>query len=92
MTNWRDCDFVGDYFVFDDFPAERIVSLYKSFMGGQKEFTVTDKYYAKHTIVNEYPRPSIFLFNTPEWAKCTTLLDMDWVNDNAFIVQVNRLY
>lgn len=96
MSNWKSAAVNSgeyDYFVFDDFPAERIPAIYKQFMGCQAEFTVTDKYFPKMTIVNPFPRPSIFLFNTPEWEKATALLDMAWVRENIIEIMVfDKLY
>lgn len=87
MSNWKkgipeDCD----YYIFDDFPPERVTALYKQFMGCQLEFEVTDKYMPKLTISNAYPKPSIFLFNNQAWGDLSMKLDMGWVAGNASIV------
>lgn len=97
MSNWAETIDVNspayDYFVFDDFPAERMPAIYKFFMGAQHEFTVTDKYLKKLTIRHPYPRPSIFLFNTPEWEKACGLMDMRWVRENVVEIMVfDKLY
>lgn len=79
------------YWVFDDFPVERIKTNYKQFMGCQKEFAVTDKYMKKSTIVNF--GPAIYLFNTPEYNQLLLHCDMNWVEDNCVIINIrNKLY
>lgn len=93
MVDWKAWPNITgfSYWVFDDFPAERVKSNYKQFMGGQREFTVTDKYLKKSTIINF--GPAIYLFNSPEWDACYTVLDMHWVQENCTIIQINnKLY
>lgn len=85
MCDWKAVpDFTGcTYWVFDDFPPERIKSSYKQFMGYQEEFTITDKYMAKKTIHNF--GPAIYLMNTPDFMFLQTMVDWDWVKANCVI-------
>lgn len=76
------------YWVFDDFPVERLKGQYKGFMGGQKEFTVTDKYMAKKTLTNI--GPAIYLFNNAEYAIIHNHLDMAWVHGNSVIIEITE--
>lgn len=79
------------FWIFDDFPAERVKLNYKQFMGGQREFPVTDKYLRKRWIVN--CGPAIYLFNTPEFDSLYRVLDMGWVEENCAIININnKLY
>lgn len=93
MVNWKEkCDFAGcTYWVFDDFPAERLKASYKQIMGGQKEFEITDKYLQKKTIRNF--GPAIYLMNTPEFNQLNLHLDMEWVYANVWVINVtDKLY
>lgn len=94
MCDWKGTNFDKPYThaVFDDFPADRLKSTYKQFMGCQNEFTVTDKYLKKVTIKN-WSIPSIYLFNDQEFNLLSSTLDWDWVRENVIIIRVpNRLY
>lgn len=93
MVDWKAWPNITgcSYWVFDDFPPERIKSSYKQFMGNQKEFTVTDKYLKKSTIANI--GPAIYLFNTPDFNNLNLHLDMGWVYDNCTVINIeNKLY
>lgn len=93
MVNWKEkCDFTGcTYWIWDDFPAERLKSNYKAIMGCQKEFEITDKYLQKKTVYNF--GPCIFLMNTPEFNILHQHLDMDFVRGNCYIIHIeNKLY
>lgn len=60
-------------------------------MGGQREFTVTDKYLKKSTIINF--GPAIYLLNSPDYHNLNMHLDMGWVVDNCTIINIqNKLY
>lgn len=98
MTDWKEA--IGDlvnpeitYYVFDDFPWERVVGFYKQFMGCQKEFTVTDRYFKKATVRNPLPRPSIFLFNKLPTDAEKAKLDWGWIVSNCELLFVMaRMY
>lgn len=91
MVDWKAVNLSDtyDYAVFDDFPADRLKSSYKQFMGCQKEFTVTDKYCKKITIRN-WSIPSIYLFNNAEFENLHNILDWNWVINNCVIVEINN--
>jgi len=91
MSDWKSADLSSaDYYVFDDFPPERVLSLYKQFMGCQLNFTVTDKYMAKLTISNSYPKPSIFCFNPKAYQEFWAKADGDWLIGNVNTVIINE--
>lgn len=91
MSNWKKgIPDDADYYVFDDFPPERVLTLYKQFMGCQLEFEVTDKYMPKITISNVYPKPSIFLFNNQAYGDFSAKCDLGWVHGNTSIVFIEE--
>lgn len=58
QDNW---DSSADYLILDDIPWERLKTLYKSLFGGQRHFTICDKYRPKLDV--EWGKPVIFLCN-----------------------------
>lgn len=82
----------GRYAVFDDiaggfgfFPS------YKCWMGGQFEFSVTDKYRHKRNV--RWGKPAIWLCNTDprlDWYKPGSGPDFEWMEANCDFVELSR--
>lgn len=69
-------DAEADYVIFDDFGWDFIPAK-KCFLGGQKEFTLTDKYRKKKTV--RFGKPCIVLTNdTPRMS--------EWEEVNCYVV------
>lgn len=85
MFNLDVLDEDADYVVMDDIPPKYFGS-YKQWMGGQRDFNVTDKYRKKKQVAGGWP--CIILMNTDprevaEW-------DQAWVAKNAVFVYLNH--
>lgn len=77
----------AQYAVFDDMQGGfEFFHGYKFWLGGQSEFTVTDKYKGKRHI--QWGKPSIWLCNEDP----TSLkgLDYDWLMGNALIYRLDH--
>lgn len=73
------------YAVFDDMQGGfKFFPSYKGWLGGQGQFTVTDKYKGKTTI--QWGRPTIWLMN--ESPSACTDVDYEWLMGNCFIVHL----
>lgn len=80
------------YAVFDDisggfgfFPS------YKLWLGGQFEFSVTDKYKHKRNV--KWGKPTIWLCNTDprlDWYKPGTAPDFEWMEANCDFVEITE--
>lgn len=80
------------YAVFDDisggfgfFPS------YKLWLGGQFEFSVTDKYKHKRNV--KWGKPTIWLCNTDprlDWYKPGTSPDFEWMESNCDFVEITE--
>lgn len=84
----------SSYLVLDDIPVDN-KPFWKSFFGGQKEFTLTDKYRKKVKV--RWGKPCIYLCNPDlsPWAVGTRLSTdfLDWLDDNTVKVTLtNKLY
>lgn len=77
----------AQYIVLDDFKADDFHQ-YKSFIGAQKEFDITDKYKGKVHV--EWGKPCIWLSNDEP---STYLWDQNWLAKNSVTVHVDwKLY
>lgn len=79
LDDWSDS---VEYAVFDDFPDWSKFLSYKQFLGGQHQFTVTDKYRKKMTV--KWSKPCIILSND-----LPNFPDMEWVKANCLILKVS---
>nr|WAE42563.1 MAG: replication associated protein [Cressdnaviricota sp.] len=86
LSRWTDdCN----YLIFDDFDW-KFVPNKKSFFGGQKEFTISDKYTRKKTIY--WGKPCIFLCND-DLDVYNTCDERLWLKDNVIYYRLlNKLY
>lgn len=82
----------ADYFVFDDVPWERFKFNWKSWLGCQRDFTVTDKYKSKRRVSGG--KPTIFLCNRDnDPALFLSQSEKEWYFENVCIVVINnKLY
>lgn len=81
-------DETARYAIFDDWEDWTKMYFYKQFLGGQKEFTITDKYRKKRSV--KWSKPSILLSNGypgHSW-------DRSWLEKNCVIIDIrsNKLY
>lgn len=82
----------AQYAIFDDisggfgfFPS------YKQWLGGQFQFTVTDKY--KHKVTVKWGRPAVWICNRDprtEWVKPGTNIDFPWMEDNCLFYELQE--
>jgi hypothetical protein len=85
-------DFCEDsnFAVFDDISGGfSFFPSYKQWMGGQFQFTVTDKY--KHKVTVKWGKPSIWICNTdPRWDcyKAGSSPDFEWMEENCIFYEV----
>lgn len=79
MSLWDDS---AEYAIFDDYPDWSNFFSYKQWLGAQQQFTMTDKYCKKRTIV--WGKPCIILANS-----LPSFPDMDWVRKNCVIVKIS---
>lgn len=92
LFNLEDLGSDVDYAVFDDisgglgfFPS------YKQWLGGQFEFTVTDKY--KHKVTLKWGKPTIWCCNTDprlDWYKPGSTPDFGWMEGNCDFIEVTQ--
>lgn len=92
---WAVDDFVGwdwsGYVVFDDIPWDSLKYSYKSWMGAQRHFYVTDKYRKK--CLMEGGVPLIMCCNQKEYDEYQANWDSDWVFYNSVVVTIGeKLY
>lgn len=74
------------YAVFDDMQGGfDFFHGYKFWLGGQADFTVTDKYKGKRSI--KWGRPSIWLCNNDP---STEKVDWSWLEGNCVIVELRH--
>lgn len=77
-----------EYAVFDDIRKGLPGIDFKAWLGGQHEFTTSDKYRAKKKVI--WGKPSIFLSNkNPLEAKGLDDNDRDWIRGNCDIVEIS---
>lgn len=92
LLNLDDWDESADYIVLDDFSPEitKFLPSWKCFFGGQKQFTLTDKYRGKRTV--HWGKPMIWLSNEDIF-KHLNLEQGDFIRKNCTIVCLNnKLY
>lgn len=70
------------YAVFDDFAWDAFVKFHKCWLGCQREFTLTDKYRRKQTVL--WGKPSIFLCNDDNVPPSS-----DWILANCLYVRLD---
>ena len=80
------------YAIFDDIAGGfGYVPSYKNWMGGQFEFTITDKYRKKRSI--RWGKPTIWVCNTDprlDWYKPGSSPDFEWMEQNCDFVELSR--
>lgn len=92
MLNLDDWDESAEYIILDDFSTDftKFLPTWKCFFGGQKEFTLTDKYRGKRTV--HWGKPMIWLANEDP-LKTLNVEQLDFINKNCVLVTlVNKLY
>lgn len=92
LLNLDDWNEDADYIVLDDFSPEitKFLPSWKCFFGGQKQFTLTDKYRGKKTV--RWGKPMIWLSNEDIF-KHLNFEQIDFVKKNCTcIVLMNKLY
>lgn len=80
----------GDYLVCDDIPWERF-PVWKSILGCQREFTMTDKY-RKKIVIRDWNKPCIVLWNPDMYpTEAFQSRDVaDWIDANTVKVICSR--
>lgn len=76
-------DTPAKYAIFDDFEDWSTFKQYKQWLGGQRQFVVTDKYRKKRDFI--WGRPSIILSNVDPAFK-----DTDWISLNCIVYFMNK--
>ncbi|ORX77614.1 hypothetical protein BCR32DRAFT_283019 [Anaeromyces robustus] len=92
MLNLDDWDEEADYIVLDDFNPDinKFLPAWKCFFGGQKEFTLTDKYRGKKTV--HWGKPMIWLSNE-DLFKHLNLEQSEFIKKNCTVICLtNKLY
>lgn len=92
MLNLDDWDEDADYIVLDDFNSDinKFLPAWKCFFGGQKEFTLTDKYRGKKTV--HWGKPMIWLSNEDIF-KHLNIEQADFIKKNCTVICLtNKLY
>lgn len=92
LLNLDDWDESKDYIVLDDFSSEitKYLPCWKCFFGGQREFTLTDKYRGKKTV--HWGKPMIWLSNEDIF-KNLNIEHIDFIKKNCEVVVLNdKLY
>jgi len=74
-----------EFAVFEDLNDWKGWKSYKSWMGAQLQFTCTDKYAKKQTIM--WGRPCVITMNCSPYS--IQDWDMPWVEANSFIVNIH---
>jgi len=90
LFNLEDFSESAAYAIFDDISGGfGFCPSYKQWMGGQFQFTVTDKY--KHKVTVKWGKPTIWLCNRDprlEWYKPGSTPDFAWMEDNCDFIEV----
>lgn len=87
LFNLDEWDGDADYCVLDDIDAGYFPS-WKSFMGAQKEFVLTDKYRRKKTV--KWGKPTIWLQNPDTDMRRTLVRHMDWLRANVIFIDLEK--
>jgi len=82
--NLDDWDESADYIILDDFNI-KFFPQWKSFLGGQKQFVLTDKYRKKRTV--KWGKPCIWLCNIDgSPGRALSRDELDWIDVNCLTV------
>lgn len=77
----------GSYAIFDDLnDGLNGIKSYKGWLGCQNQFTVTDKYRKKTTII--WNKPTIFISNKHPLSQKANRTEHDWIIGNCIIVEI----
>jgi len=80
----------ASYLVLDDVPWKYLKAP-KMLLGGQKEFTLTDKYARKKTVL--WGKPCIYAMNNDNYLEMANDQMWPWLERNCmFIFITNKLY
>lgn len=83
MFNLREFDQSAEYAIFDDLIGGfDSFKMYKTWLGCQEEFTVTDKYARKRKV--KWGKPTVLLMNDSPFGYD---VDHEWLMGNCFIVE-----
>ncbi|AXL65863.1 replication-associated protein [Tubeweb spider associated circular virus 1] len=92
LFNLDDFSESAEYAIFDDMSGGfSFFPSYKQWMGGQFQFTVTDKFKHKRTV--RWGKPTIWLCNTDprlDWYKPGSSPDFGWMEENADFVELTE--
>lgn len=82
----------AQYAIFDDLKGGfKCWPSYKQWLGQQKEFTITGKYFPLKTIT--WGKPCIYIANVDPRMQVDESLDLDWLDGNCVFIHVeNPLY
>lgn len=87
LDEWDDH---ANYMVFDDVPWKYLPSK-KSFLGGQLEFVVTDKYRKKRTV--HFGLATIYSMNDDNYREIIVDPMWEWLTGNCVVVFIeNKLF
>lgn len=86
LDNW---DSEVDYIILDDFSSDitKYLPCWKCFFGGQKEFTLTDKYRGKKTV--KWGKPMIWLSNEDIF-KNLNIEHIEFIKKNCTVVVLDK--
>jgi hypothetical protein len=76
-----------EYAVFDDLGGGLRGLDYKSWLGGQHHFNITDKYMKKKSVT--WGKPSIYIANEDPFVT-ERGVDLDWLSENTICVHIDR--
>lgn len=89
MFNLNEYDPDCEYAVFDDLSKGMREINWKGWLGGQHQFSATDKYKHKRTII--WNRPSIYISNrNPFETEAKRGVDLEWLAANTVVVEVTK--
>jgi len=83
--NLDDWDDTARYCVLDDFDV-KFFPQWKSFLGCQKCFVLTDKYRKKRTV--QWGKPTIWLSNPEYDIRRALPFALDWLNKNCVFIEL----
>lgn len=92
LLNLDDWDEESDYIILDDFSSDilKYLPCWKCFFGGQKQFTLTDKYRGKRTV--KWGKPMIWLSNE-DLFKNLNIEHINFIKRNCTVIVLdNKLY
>ena len=89
LINLDDWNEDADYIVLDDFPTDfpKYFPCWKCFFGGQREFTLTDKYRGKKTV--HWGKPMIWLSNESVYTHLNAE-QSDFIRRNCTVICLNE--